>query len=124
MAIHLRRINLQLKIWRTVDSATGTDFNTIKPGMVDSKAVRQKLNKQLRINLEPHERVHIHKEQVDYNEMTSTQLSEMVMKDELFGVEDRDKTCTIQIKSLGVYVARVCLRGGYNIPLKLEVLKR
>jgi hypothetical protein len=115
---------MQLKIWRNADTATGTDFNSIKPGMVDAKAIRQKLNKQLRISLEPHERVHIHKEEVDYDEMTPKELSEMVMNDALFGVENRDKTSNAQIRSLGQYVARICLRGGFNIPLKLEVLKR
>lgn len=115
---------MQLKIWRNVDAATGTDYNTIKPGKVDAKAIRQKLNKQLRISLEPHERVHIHKEQVDYDELTPKELSEMVMNDALFGVDNREKSCTNQIKSLGQYVARICLRGGFNIPIKLEVLKR
>lgn len=92
--------------------------------MVDAKAIRQKLNKQLRISLEPHERVHIQKEQVDYDDLTPKELSEMVMNDALFGVDNREKSCTNQIKSLGQYVARICLRGGFNIPIKLEVLKR
>jgi ribosomal protein L9 len=92
--------------------------------MVDSKAIRQKLNKQLRISLEPHERVHVHKEPVDHDVITSKELSEMVMNNELFGVDDRDKSCKHQIKSLGQYIARICLRGGFNIPLKFEVLKR
>jgi hypothetical protein len=114
----------QLKLWRNVDSATGADFNTIKPGMVDAKAIRQKLNKQLKISLESHERVHVYKEQVDHDVMTPKELSELIMNDELFGVQDRDKSCTNQVKSLGQYVARICLRGGFNIPLKFEVLKR
>ena len=116
--------NVKLKIWRNVDVATGTDFNSIKPGMVDAKTIRQKLNKQLRISLESHEKVHIHREQIDYDEMTPKELSEMVMNDELFGVENREKSCKNQIKSLGQYAARICLRGGFNIPIKLEVLKR
>lgn len=92
--------------------------------MVDAKAIRQKLNKQLKISLEPHERVHVYKEQVDYGEMPSKELAELVMNNALFGVEDRDKSCTNQIKALGQYVARICLRGGFNIPVKFEVLKR
>ena len=92
--------------------------------MVDAKAIRRKLKKQLRIDLESHERVHVYKEQVDYDVMSPNELSELVMKNELFGVDDREKPCSNQIKSLGQYVARICLRGGFNIPLKLEVLKR
>ncbi len=111
-------------MWRNVDLATGTDYNTIKPGMVDTKAVRQKLNKQLKISLEPHERVHIYKEQVDHDELTPKELTELVMNDELFGVENRELASETQIKTLGQYVARICLRGGFNIPLKFEIMKR
>jgi hypothetical protein len=113
-----------LKIWRNVDSATGADYNAIKPGMVDAKAVRQKLNKQLKISLEPHERVHVYKEQVEHDELTPKELAELVMNDELFGVENRELTSKTEIKMLGQYVARICLRGGFNIPLKFEIMKR
>jgi hypothetical protein len=103
--------------------ATGTDYNTIKPGMVDAKAIRRKLNKQLRIRLEPYEKVHIHKESVNFDETTDKELNELVMNTELYGI-DREKSCNNQIKMLGQYVARISLRGGYNIPLKFEIIKR
>lgn len=115
---------IQLKIWRNVDTSTGTDFNTIHPGMVDALAVRRKLNKQLRIQLEPHERVHVYKEQIEHEEITDNDLNDIIMNDELFGVENRERTSSTQIKQLGQYVARICLRGGFNIPLKFEILKR
>jgi hypothetical protein len=91
--------------------------------MVDAKALRQKLDKQLRIRLEPYEHVHVNKEPVDHYEMTEKQLDELVANTELFGT-DHEKACTNQIIVLGQYVARISLRGGYNIPLKFEILKR
>jgi hypothetical protein len=111
-----------LKIWRNVDTATGSDFRTLKPGFVDAKAVRDKLSVQLKIDLQRHEKVHLHKEEVNLDEMTDAQLDEFVSKPEIFG--DRDVPCTIQIKTLGQYVARISLKGGFSIPLKFEVVKR
>jgi hypothetical protein len=112
-----------LKIWRNVDTATGSDFRTLKPGFVDAKAIRNKLSVQLKIDLQRHEKIHIHKEEVaNIDEMTDTQLDEFVMKPEIFG--DRDVPCTNHIKTLGQYIARISLKGGFSIPLKFEVLKR
>ena len=34
-----------------------------------------------------------------------------------------DAACTTQIKHLGDYIALISLKGGYSIPLKVEVLK-
>jgi hypothetical protein len=113
-----RNSRAKLKIWRNVDAA-GTEYNAIAPGMVDAKAVRRKLSKQLKIELEPHEKVHVIKEQVNHSELRDKQL-ELLMKD----LGDRDTPCTTQIKHLGEYVARISLQGGYSIPLKIEVLKR
>jgi ribosomal protein L9 len=124
MRTRLPKNVLQLKIWRNVESSTGTDFNTIKPGMVDAKAIRRKINKQLKIRLELHERVHVNKEQINYDEVTNKELAELVLNDTLFGCTDRERACTNQIKTLGQYVARICLRAGFIIPLKFEVLKR
>jgi hypothetical protein len=87
--------------------------------VVDAKAVRRKLSKQLRIDLEPHEKVHLYKEPVNHAELKGKQL-EMYMND----LGDRNQPCTAQIKHLGDYIARISLQGGYTIPLKIEVLKR
>lgn len=64
----------------------------------------------------------MHKEEVNLDDMTDTQLDEFVAKPEIFG--DRDVPCTNQIKTLGQYVARISLKGGFSIPLKFEVIKR
>jgi hypothetical protein len=109
----------QLKIWRNVDSASA-EYNGISPGVVDAKAVRRKLSKQLRIDLDEHEKVHLLRDPVSHAElMTERQLEPLMQQ---FG--DCNVRCTTQIKHLGEYLARLSLRGGYNIPLKLEVVKR
>lgn len=94
----------------------------MNPGYVDAKAIRKKLSFQFKIDLQPHEKVHLHKEEVNLDEMKDSQLDEFVNNPEVFG--DRDVPCTIQIKSLGQYVARISLKGGFSIPLKFEVVKR
>ena len=86
----------------------------IHPGMVDAKAVRKKLAKHLKIDLEPHERIHIHPEPI-----TGDNLHE-----HLESLPHFDAPCTVQLKKLGDYVARISLRGGYTVPLALEVVKR
>lgn len=110
----------QLKIWRNVD-LTGSDYNAIAPGVVDAKAVRQKLSKQLKIDLEEHERVHVLQEAVNHADYATERQWEPLLETS-FG--DCNVKCTTQIKHLGEYMARITLRGGYSIPLKLEVLKR
>lgn len=112
---------LQLKIWRNVDAASAAaDYNAVSPGLVDAKAVRRKLSKQLNIDLEEHEKVHVLKEPVNHAELTTERQVEPILQQ--FG--EADVRCTTQIKHLGEYIARISLRGGYSIPLKLEVLKR
>jgi hypothetical protein len=111
----LSSLVVQLKIWRNIDSTT----DSFHPGMVDSSAVRKKLSKQLKIDLESFERVHLYKEPVsygDYNEKAT---------EELMGtLGDSEVKCEVQIKKVGDYIARITLRGGYSVPLRFEVTKR
>lgn len=89
------------------------------PGHVDEKAVRTKLSKQLKIDLEPHERVHLRPAAiVDHEHLSAEEIEAML--NEIATEQD----CNVQIKALGVYLAKISLRGGYTVPLKVEVLKR
>lgn len=88
--------------------------------MVDAKAVRQKISKQLRIDLDAQEKVHLYPEQVLHSEFTETSLQELVETQ----MGDAQTPCNTAVKELGEYVARVSLRGGHMVPLKVEVLKR
>lgn len=85
--------------------------------MVDAKAVRQKLAKQLRIDLEPGEKVVLSKEPFSSADWAAVTDVEALLAD----VPDDDK---VQIRQLGEYVAKICLRGGHTVPLRLEVLPR
>ena len=92
----------------------------IHPGMVDVKAIKSKLSKQLRIDLEPHEKVHLYAEPVSFPDMTQQDIEDIV--NEKLG--DVDKPCTVQVKELGEYIARIALQGGFLVPLKVEVMRR
>lgn len=92
--------------------------NDVHPGMVDEKAVRAKLSKQLKIDLEPHEKVHLRPIPLVDPDVTGEEL-EALMEEVA-----TEEACKVQIKALGLYLAKISLAGGYTVPLKVEVLKR
>jgi ribosomal protein L9 len=102
--------NKVLKIWRNVDSAT----SQVSPGVVDAKAVKSKLSKQLRIDLESHEKVHV----------SAEPLTEKNVDAIINAMAPVDTPCQVQIREVGDFMARISLGGGYSIPLKIEVIKR
>jgi len=109
---------LQLKIWRNVDKEA-TQYNAISPGVVKASNVRNKLSRQLKIDLEPHEKIHILPEPIHHATVTEREIEEFMAS-----LGDPQKPCTTQLRQLGQYLARISLQGGYSIPLKLEVVKR
>lgn len=86
--------------------------------MVDQKAVRTKLSKQLKIDLEKHERVHLQPAPIVDPEVTAEELEALMEEIET------EQDCKIQIRALGIYLAKISLAGGHTVPLKVEVLKR
>lgn len=113
----------------------------ISPGLVDAKTIRAKLNKQLKIELEPHEKIHLVPNRIlaaDLDAMQDTRSSsglaerhkpkdpnavyERIIQERLGS--DIDEPCQVEIRELGAYVARISLRGGHSIPLRVQVLKR
>lgn len=104
----------QLKIWRRVDPKT----NDVHPGMVDEKAVRTKLSRQLKIDLEEHEKVHLRDAPIVDPDATAEELEALLQE------IDTEQKCKVQIRALGTHVAKISLAGGYTVPLKVEVLKR
>lgn len=86
--------------------------------MVDAKAVREKLSKQLRIDLEKHEKIHLMDEIIEPEDSSSEEkLQEMVE-----GIS-AEKPCDVQIRRLGNFVARITLAGGYAVPLRVAVMR-
>lgn len=106
--------NKTLKIWRNVDSTT----EATTPGMVDAKAVRKKLSKQLKIDLELHEAVHLRDEPL-VGETSEEEVTRYMQE-----LGDPSEKCKAEIRRLGLYLARISLKGGHSIPLKVEVVKR
>jgi hypothetical protein len=106
----------QLKIWRNVDPVT----EDMQPGMIDAKAIRKKLSKQLRIDLESHEKVHIRGDPL----LSLTDLKDSEAEKLMEELGDPTEPCATQVKQLGEFLARISLAGGFSVPLKVEVLKR
>lgn len=88
--------------------------------MVDAVAVRKKLSKQLKIDLEPHEKVHLLSEPVLHSDLTEEGTEELLKNN----IEAADQPCTVQVRQLGEFLAGIALKGGFLVPLKVEVLKR
>jgi len=131
--------NKVLQIWRTVD-ANSTD--TLHPGVVTTDNVREKLSKQLKIDLDDSDLVHIlrttAKDQnagdaaaatsatttnpLNFAELDDSKLQ--VMANELVPVTGSNGKCAIQINRLGEYLAVIGLKGGYAVPLRVLVRQR
>lgn len=108
--------NKILKIWRNADNA-----GKCYPGMVDAKAVRTKLSKQLKIDLEDHERVQICSSSVSFSDLHE----DAYLDEHLFDDGGNDEEAkNVQLRELGDYLARIHLAGGYSVPLRFTVIKR
>jgi hypothetical protein len=87
--------------------------------MVDYKAVREKLGRQLKIDLSDDELVHIYETPLESHDNLPEEDLEGIME----GL-DSTEPCTVQIRQLGMFVAKLSLAGGYMVPLKFVVVKR
>ena len=112
------------------------DPNTVDalhPGVVTSENLKDKLSKQLKIDLEDDEPIHIYYDSVSsasgdsknvssilFSELNDNKIQSMV--DE-FVTTTGDK-CQIKIRRLGDYLAKITLKGGYAVPLRFTVLQR
>mmetsp|Transcript_22923 Transcript_22923/g.33287 ORF Transcript_22923/g.33287 Transcript_22923/m.33287 type:complete len:248 (-) Transcript_22923:189-932(-) len=108
--------NKVLKIHRNVDPST----NLVFPGLVNATNIRQKLSKQLKIDLDDDELIHISATPVIHSELTEEDTEKIMKKLN----ESVGNDCGVTLKVLGEYVARITLSGDYAVPLKFAVLKR
>jgi hypothetical protein len=102
--------------------------DALHPGMVTADNLREKLSRQLKIDLDDDEPIHI----VDFGISDSSQqplvLAELndhkiqSMVDEY--QPSKDGPCSIKIRRLGDYLAKISLKGGYSVPLRFVVLRR
>ncbi len=95
--------------------------DALHPGEVTAKNLRQKLSKQLKIDMEEDEPIHICSDTpLVHSELNENKIQTIVDEFEPgSGVE-----CTMRIKRLGEYLAKISLKGGYSVPLKFVVLQR
>ena len=111
--------NKVLKIWRNVEDVNSS---RIHPGVVVHGNIREKLSKQLLIDLEDHEVIQLSPDTVSHIELED----EGVMKKTLKSFPDLEEgqDCQVQIRKLGEYVAKIHLNGGFSVGLRVNVLKR
>lgn len=117
----------QLKIWRNVDSSTGA----VHPGLVNAQNVREKLSRQLKIDLENHETVQLRAKPVElgHAELEEEDVDRIMEEigssgDEVAAGEGEGAECNVEIRQLGEFMAKISLRGSHVVPLKFAVLKR
>lgn len=131
--------NKVLQLWRNVDP-NSTD--TLHPGVVTADHIREKLSRQLKIDLDEAEPIHIlgtassssddpssasPPTTTTTNPLNFAELDEakiQALADDLVPVADKDGKCSIRINRLGEYLAVIGLKGGYAVPLRLLVRQR
>ena len=133
--------NKTLKIWRNVDVVNVVDVNKMEnapiyPGFVDHKNVRDKLSKQLKIDLEDHEKVQIRPTPVSFGLMDDDETLMESLMDEMDPLEEEGQDqgqgqngkkggeCQVKLKALGEYLVKIHLRGGHSVGLRLNVVRR
>jgi hypothetical protein len=105
-----------LKVWRVVDPNT-TD--ALHPGVVNASNLREKLGKQLKIDLDPNDKLHVYSD----TPLLPAELDENKQQS-IVDAFTPEGACEIEIKRLGEYLAKISLPGGYSVPLRLQVIQR
>lgn len=106
-----------LLIRRNADRSSGR----IYPGKVTAVNVKSKLSRQLKIVLEDHEKIILHPEKINLSEVGDD--FESLVSDQSLALEDIP-SCATEVTQLGDYYAKIYLRGGFVVPLHVQVLKR
>ena len=102
-------------MYRRVEPGTES---SLSPGMVDAVALRKKLSKQLKIDLDHWEKLHIREDPLEGDELSNQELLQQIVDD-----MDTKTKCTVEIRKLGDYVACISLAGRYSVPLKFTIIR-
>ncbi|KAL3902923.1 MAG: hypothetical protein SGILL_010642, partial [Bacillariaceae sp.] len=113
--------NKVLKMWRSIDP---NSVDTLHPGMVNAENLREKLSKQLKIDLEDEEPIHIYSDSGGSSTLVFAELNENKIQTMVEEYKPADGPCSVEIKRLGDYLAKISLKGGYSVPLRFVVLQR
>jgi hypothetical protein len=89
-----------------------SESQKLSPGKVTAQMLRSKISKQLKIELEDHETIHLLEDTVMFEDNTPAMLLAKVE------AMDVSEPCKLEIRQVGDYVARITLAGGYAVPLK------
>ena len=111
--------------------------DTLHPGVVTTENLREKLSKQLKIDLDENEPIHIFRDDdnntdssdsaastTTTNPINFAEIDEVkvqAMTDDFIPTTDK---CPIKINRLGDYLAVIGLKGGYTVPLRFVVRQR
>ena len=87
--------------------------------MVTAASLRQKLSKQLKIDLEAHEPIHIY----PVNNLSHAEMDDDRVQNLVDDFQPEGK-CETKLKKLGDYLAKISLDGGYSVPLRFVVQQR
>jgi hypothetical protein len=107
--------------------------DTLHPGKVTAENLREKLSKQLKIDLEDDEPIHICVDGGSSSGSSSSgsiaplifsELNENKIQTMVEEYKPADGPCSVEIKRLGDYLAKISLRGGYSVPLYFSVGQR
>merc|ERR1712032_1320387 len=114
-----------LKLWRNVDkSFVDTSKNniglSIYPGTVTANHVKEKLKKQLKIELQENESVHLSYSPVSHANITNNKEMKRMLDNNSFEKESVE----YEVRNLGEYLVKILLKGNQSVGLKLSVLKR
>ena len=101
-------------MYRRID----TETQRLSPGKVTANMLRSKISKQLKIDLEPHETIHLLEGSLVLEDYTPTALLTKIEED----IPNVKEPCKIEIRQAGDYVARITLAGGYAVPLKWTIV--
>jgi hypothetical protein len=85
---------------------------------VIAKNIKSKLNKHLRIELQPHESVHLFPQMIRFKDLNEKRAQEAI------ATIDVTKKCDVEFMQTGEFLACITLSGGYRVPLKFEVKQR
>lgn len=110
-----------LTIWRKVND--DVDMVPIDRKGVCDKNIRSKLSKQLKIDLEKHERIVIRDEVLPSLEEFSRLGSEEKIDALLRDMGPYEQECQ-EVRHLGYYLCRIWLAGDHLVPLKLHVARK
>ena len=113
--------------------------DTLHPGVVTTENLREKLSKQLKIDLNENEAMHIFRNDDDNtdssdsdaiatttttNPINFAEIDEVKIQAMIDDFIPTTDTCPIKINRLGDYLAVIGLKGGYTVPLRFVVRQR